>query len=147
MKAAKLNAERGYEHVRVENEGLAQALTKAEEAARYYEQSAADSAMEASREKVRAEGEIARREYLQRYAAAEQESRHMKRSFDQRRQEARGAGSGAGAGWFRTTTHSPSVRTTRTRIGWAKGAAADRKASPFWGWTRRLTRTTSVPRG
>ena len=37
MKAA-AHAERGYEHVRVENEGLAQALTKAEEAARYYEQ-------------------------------------------------------------------------------------------------------------
>ena len=98
LKAAKLNAERGYEHVRVENEGLAQALTKAEEAARYYEQSAADSAMEASREKVRAEGEIARREYLQRYAAAEQESRHMKRSFDQRRQEARGRVRGRGRG-------------------------------------------------
>ena len=98
LKAAKRNAERGYEHVRVENEGLAQALTKAEEAARYYEQSAADSAMEASREKVRAEGEIARREYLQRYAAAEQESRHVKRSFDQRRQEARGGGFGGGGG-------------------------------------------------
>ena len=84
LKAAKLNADRGYEHVRVENEGLAHALTTAEDAARYYEKTAADSAVEASREKVRAEGEIARREYLQRYAAAEQDSRQMKRSFDQR---------------------------------------------------------------
>ena len=98
LKAAKLNADRGYEHVRVENEGLAHALTTAEDAARYYEKTAADSAVEASREKVRAEGEIARREYLQRYAAAEQDSRQMKRSFDQRRQEARGGGFGGGGG-------------------------------------------------
>ena len=151
LKAAKLNAERGYEHVRVENEGLAQALTKAEEAARYYEQSAADSAMEASREKVRAEGEIARREYLQRYAAAEQESRHMKRSFDQRRQEARGGGFGGGGGVVPDDDVTPRrVRTTRTRMGasHAKGAAADRKGVAGRGLDRgRLTRTTSVPRG